>query len=213
MSGQHLPREGGRFHQQESNELSKNNQARLNSSLKFFAVKVEEFSNLIESIQKALWKDSQYRSILQDLGKGKSVQDYSLDSSSQLLLFKDWVVAPKDSKIQLRILQKRHDSPLAGHPGQEKTLKRVKLDFHWSGMTQFIKHYVSSCKNFSRNKNIHHKKFGLLKPLPIRNGPWICLSMDFITELPLSNSFDSILVIADRFSKMAVFIPTMSSVT
>ncbi|MBW0545531.1 hypothetical protein O181_085246 [Austropuccinia psidii MF-1] len=179
----------------------------------YFAVKVESFSNLIDSIQKALWKDSQYRSILQELGKGKSIQDYSLDSSSQLLLFKDWVVVPNDPTIQLRILQKRHDSPLAGHPGQEKTLKLVKRDFHWSGMTQFIKDYVSSCQQCSRNKNIHHKKFGLLKPLPIPNGPWICLSMDFITQLPLSNSFDSILVIVDRFSKMAVFIPTMSSIT
>ncbi|MBW0585824.1 hypothetical protein O181_125539, partial [Austropuccinia psidii MF-1] len=65
----------------------------------------------------------------------------------------------------------------------------------------------------SINKNIHHKKFGFLKPLPIPNGPWIFLSMDFITQLPLSNSFDSILVIVDRFSKMAVFIPTMSSIT
>ncbi|MBW0562430.1 hypothetical protein O181_102145 [Austropuccinia psidii MF-1] len=37
--------------------------------------------------------------------------------------------------------------------------------------------------------------------------------MDFITQLPLSDSFDSILVIVDRFSKMAVFIPTMSSIT
>ncbi|MBW0557037.1 hypothetical protein O181_096752 [Austropuccinia psidii MF-1] len=37
--------------------------------------------------------------------------------------------------------------------------------------------------------------------------------MDFITQLPLSNSFDSILVIVDRFSKMAVFIPKMSSTT
>ncbi|MBW0586994.1 hypothetical protein O181_126709 [Austropuccinia psidii MF-1] len=37
--------------------------------------------------------------------------------------------------------------------------------------------------------------------------------MDFITQLLLSNSFDSILVIVDRFSKMAVFIPTMSSIT
>ncbi|MBW0519957.1 hypothetical protein O181_059672 [Austropuccinia psidii MF-1] len=136
---------------------------------KFFAVKVEAFSNFIESIQKSLWQDSQYRSILQDLGK-------------------------------------------AGHPGQEKTLKLVKGDFHSSGMTQFIKDYVSSCQQFSRNKNIHHKKFGLLKPLPIPNGPWICLSMDFITQLPLSNSFDSILVIVDEFSKMAVFIPTMSSI-
>ncbi|MBW0575661.1 hypothetical protein O181_115376, partial [Austropuccinia psidii MF-1] len=106
-----------------------------------------------------------------------------------------------------------HDSPLAGHPGQEKTLKCVKQDFHWSVMTQLIKDYVSYCQQCSRNKNTHHKKFGLLKPLPIPSGPCICISMDFITQLPLSNSFDSILVIVDRFSKMAVFIPTMPSIT
>ncbi|MBW0509031.1 hypothetical protein O181_048746 [Austropuccinia psidii MF-1] len=80
-------------------------------------------------------------------------------------------------------------------------------------MTQFIKDYVSSCHQCSRNKNIHHKKFGLLKPLPIPNGPWICLSMDFIAQLPLSNFFDSILVIVDIFSKMAVFIPNIFSLT
>ncbi|MBW0546216.1 hypothetical protein O181_085931 [Austropuccinia psidii MF-1] len=84
-----------------------------------------------------------------------------------------------------------HDSPLAAHPGQEKT----------------------PCQHCSRNKKIQHKKFGLLKPLPIPNVPCICLSMDLITHFPLSNSFDSILVIVDRFSKMAVFIPTMSSIT
>ncbi|MBW0568587.1 hypothetical protein O181_108302 [Austropuccinia psidii MF-1] len=180
---------------------------------RYFAFKVESFSNLIDSIQKALWQDSQYRSILQELGKGKSIQDYSLDSSLQLFLFKDQVVVPNDPTIKLSILQKRDDSPLAGHPGQEKTLKLVNRDFPWSGMTQFVKSYVSSCQQCSRNKNIHHKRFGLLKPLPIPNGPWILLSMDFITQLPLSNSFVSILVIGDRFSKMAVFIPTISSIT
>ncbi|MBW0553429.1 hypothetical protein O181_093144, partial [Austropuccinia psidii MF-1] len=108
---------------------------------RFFAIKVESFSNFIDSIKKALWKDPQYRSILQDLGKGKSVQDYSLDSSSQLLLFKDVVVVPNDPTAQYSILQKWHESPLAGHPGQEKTLKLVKKDFHWSGVTQFIKDY------------------------------------------------------------------------
>ncbi|MBW0477097.1 hypothetical protein O181_016812 [Austropuccinia psidii MF-1] len=131
-----------------------------------FVVKVEHFSNLIESIQNKLWQDSQYTSILQELGKGKSVQDYLLDSSCQLLLFKHLVVVPNDPTIQLSIPQKQHDSPLAGHPGQEKTLKLVKQNFHWSGMTQFIKYYVSSCQQCSRNKN-----FGLLKPLPIPNGP------------------------------------------
>ncbi|MBW0540873.1 hypothetical protein O181_080588 [Austropuccinia psidii MF-1] len=179
----------------------------------FLAIKVDSLSNLIDSIQKSLCQYSQYRSILEDLGKGKSVQDYSLDSSSKLLVFKDWVVVQNDPTIQLNILQKGHDFPLAEHPGQEKTLKLVKRDFHWSGMTQFIKDYVSSCQQCSRNKNIHLKKFGILKPLPIPNGLWICLSMDFITQLLLSNSFESILVIVDRLSKMAVFIPTMSSIT
>ncbi|MBW0577062.1 hypothetical protein O181_116777 [Austropuccinia psidii MF-1] len=175
-----------------------------------FSVKVEAFSKFIKSIQKELWQDSQYRSILQDLGTGKSVQDYSPDSSCQLLLFKDWVVIPNDPTVQLSILQNRHDFPLAGHPGQQKTLKIVKRDFHWPGMTQFIKDYGSSCQQCSKNKNIDHKRFGLLKTLPITNGPPICVSMDFITQLPLSNSFDSILVIVDRFSKMTVFIPTLS---
>ncbi|MBW0563433.1 hypothetical protein O181_103148, partial [Austropuccinia psidii MF-1] len=140
------------------------------------------FQQLIKQDEEKLWQDSQYRSIPEELGKGKSIQNYSLDSSSQLLLFKDWVVVPNDPTIQLSILQKRHDSPLAGNPGQEKTLKLVKRDFHWSGMTQFIKDYVSSCQQCSRNKNIHHKKFGLLKPLPIPNGSWICCSMNFITN-------------------------------
>ncbi|MBW0586658.1 hypothetical protein O181_126373, partial [Austropuccinia psidii MF-1] len=36
---------------------------------RFFAVKVESFSNLIASIQKKLWQDPQCRSILEDLGK------------------------------------------------------------------------------------------------------------------------------------------------
>ncbi|MBW0511266.1 hypothetical protein O181_050981 [Austropuccinia psidii MF-1] len=98
---------------------------------RYFEVKVKSFSNLIDSIQKDLWKDSQYRSILQELRKGKSARGYSLDSSAQLLLFKDRVVVPNDPKIQLSILQKRQDSPLAGHVGQEKTVKPVKWDFHW----------------------------------------------------------------------------------
>ncbi|MBW0586866.1 hypothetical protein O181_126581, partial [Austropuccinia psidii MF-1] len=170
MLGQRLPREGEDFISKNPMKYQKIIKQDEIQASKFFAVKVEAFSNLIELIQKSLWQDSQYRNILQDLGK-------------------------------------------AGHPGREKTLKLVKRDFHWSGMTQFIKDYVSSCQKCSRNQNIHHKKFGLLKPLPIPCGPCICLSMDFITQFPLSNSFDSILVIVDRFSKMAVFIPTMSSIT
>ncbi|MBW0591733.1 hypothetical protein O181_131448 [Austropuccinia psidii MF-1] len=80
-------------------------------------------------------------------------------------------------------------------------------------MNQFIKDYVSSFQKFSRNKKIHHKKFRLLKPLQIPSGPWNSLSIDFITQFPLSKNFDSILVVVDRFSKMEIFIPAYGTIT
>ncbi|MBW0586394.1 hypothetical protein O181_126109 [Austropuccinia psidii MF-1] len=80
-------------------------------------------------------------------------------------------------------------------------------------MNQIIKDYVSSCQQCSREKNINHMKFGLLKLLQISSGPWNSLSMDFITQFPLSRNFDSILVVVDRFSKMAIFIPNYSTIT
>ncbi|MBW0482682.1 hypothetical protein O181_022397 [Austropuccinia psidii MF-1] len=66
---------------------------------------------------------------------------------------------------------------------------------------------------FSRNKNIHQKKSGLLKPLQIPSGTWNSSSMDFITQWPLSNNFVSILVVVDKFSKMAIFIPAYGAIT
>jgi hypothetical protein len=43
-------------------------------------------------------------------------------------------------------------------------------------------------------------------PLPIPKTPWSSISLDFIVKLPKSEGFNSILVIADRFTKMAYFI-------
>ncbi|MBW0548736.1 hypothetical protein O181_088451 [Austropuccinia psidii MF-1] len=180
---------------------------------RFFSIKVEIFSDLVDKIQKEVWQDKHYKEILKQLARGESVPDYSLEPQAKLLLFKDRVVIPRNEELQLNILQKHHDSPLAGHPGQEKTLKLIKRHFHWAGMNQFIKDYVSSCQQFSRKKNIHHKSFGLLKPLQVPSGPLNSLSMDFITPLPLSYNFDPILVVVDRFSKMAIFIPAYGTIT
>ncbi|MBW0587734.1 hypothetical protein O181_127449 [Austropuccinia psidii MF-1] len=180
---------------------------------RFFSIKVEVFSDLVDKIQKEVWQDKDYKEILKQLARGESVPDYSLEAKAKLLLFKDIVVIPSNEELQLNILQKCHDSPLADYPGQEKTLKLIKRDFYWAGMNKFIKDYVSSCQQCSRNKNIHHKKFGLLKPLQIPSGPWNSLSMDFITQLPFSNNFYSISVAVERFSKMAIFIRTYGTIT
>ncbi|MBW0593907.1 hypothetical protein O181_133622, partial [Austropuccinia psidii MF-1] len=111
---------------------------------RFFSIKVEVFSDLVDKIQKEVWQDKDYKEILKQLARGESVSDYSLEPQAKLLLFKDRVVIPSNEELQLNILQKRHDSPLAGHPGQEKTLKLIKRDFYWESMNQFIKEFVSS---------------------------------------------------------------------
>ncbi|MBW0491827.1 hypothetical protein O181_031542 [Austropuccinia psidii MF-1] len=111
---------------------------------RFFSIKVEIFSDLVDHIQKEVWKDKEYKEILKELARGESVSDYSAEPQANLLLFKDRVVIPRKKELQLDILQKRHDSLMAGHSGQEKTLKLIKGDSYWDGMNKIIKYYVSS---------------------------------------------------------------------
>ncbi|MBW0558868.1 hypothetical protein O181_098583 [Austropuccinia psidii MF-1] len=156
----------------------------------FFSIKVEMFSDLVDQIKKEVLQDKYYKEVLKKLARGESVKEHSLEPQAKLLLFTDRVVIPRNQELHLDIRQKCHDSPLAGHHGQEKTFKLIKRDFHWACMNQIIKDYVSSCKKCSRNKKIHHNKFGLLNPLQSPSGPWDLLSLDFITQLPLSNNQD-----------------------
>jgi hypothetical protein len=68
-------------------------------------------------------------------------------------------------------------------------------------------------KVFEKFKVCHRGKGGttnadLYMPLPVLTKPWSCVSMDFVLRLPpISRRSDSIMVVVDRFSKMAHFIP------
>ncbi|MBW0485465.1 hypothetical protein O181_025180 [Austropuccinia psidii MF-1] len=116
------------------------------SESRFSSIRAEIFSDLAEQIQKEVWKDKDCKEILKQLERGESLSDYNLEPQDKLLLFKDREVIPRNGEIQLNILEKCHDSPLAFHPGQEKTLKPIKRNFHWDGMNKFIKDYLSSCQ-------------------------------------------------------------------
>ncbi|MBW0505069.1 hypothetical protein O181_044784 [Austropuccinia psidii MF-1] len=86
-----------------------------------------------------VWKDPKYKVILQGLGEGESVDNYSTYPSSQQILFKEWEVVPNDPTIKLKILKNNKTSPPAGHPGQERTIRIFKKNCYWSIMTQLIR--------------------------------------------------------------------------
>jgi len=123
------------------------------------------------------------------------------------------IYVPDLDDLRLRVLRYRHDHPLAGHFGQNRTLELIRREYTWPGLRTFVKDYVRSCTSCARAKTPRHRPYGLLKQLPVPERPWNSISMDFIEQLPSSTGFTAILVVVDRLSKQAIFIPTHDTIT
>ena len=67
---------------------------------------------------------------------------------------------------------------------------------------------MDGCDTCQRYKNQSEAPVGKLMPNTILEKLWSYISADFITKLPLAQGYDVILVVCDRFSKMAYFIAT-----
>jgi len=67
--------------------------------------------------------------------------------------------------------------------------------------------YCNECNICQRTKAPRHAEHGLLHPLELACKPWTHISTDFITDLQESEEATMILVVVDRFTKMAHFIP------
>jgi RNase H-like domain found in reverse transcriptase/Reverse transcriptase (RNA-dependent DNA polymerase)/Integrase zinc binding domain/Retroviral aspartyl protease/Integrase core domain/Retrotransposon gag protein/Chromo (CHRromatin Organisation MOdifier) domain len=100
-----------------------------------------------------------------------------------------------------KIVQALHDSSIGGHAGIQGTYQRVKKLFYWPGLKEAVIQIVQQCNTCQINKGENVASPGLLQPLPIPDGPWSVISMDFICGLPKSEGKDVILVVVDRFTK------------
>jgi len=104
------------------------------------------------------------------------------------------------------VMESEHDTKVAGHMGQDKTIKLIRRNFWWPKMNERIIEFVRSCPKCQLNKTACHQPYGLSSPLELPYAPWQSIAMDFITELPLSEGCDQLWVIIDRFTKMAHFL-------
>ena len=128
-----------------------------------------------------------------------------------LLLYKGLIYIPE--LLRMDILREHHDAPLAGHCGAARTLELISRNYWFPGINAFVRDYIASCHLCQQAKAPRHLRHGELTPLPVPDSPWKGLSCDFITDLPVSNSMDSILVFVDRMTKMGHFIPCLKSTT
>jgi hypothetical protein len=123
------------------------------------------------------------------------------------------IYVPEDQALRLDIHKLYHDTPIVGRPGREKTLDLVQGSYTWPGMSIFVKEYTNRCERCARMKASNLAPPGKLRPLELLDVPWTEVTADFTTDLPLSNGFDSILVVVDRFSKEVEFISCNKTTT
>ena len=148
--------------------------------------------------------DKDLQILIQGLASGQESGKFELVEGT--LRLKGRLVIPSKSKVIPELLQEYHTSAVGGHAGEVKTYLRVAKDWYWKGMKGDITEFVKQCTICQQNKLSQQSPAGLLQPLPVPCLVWEDISMDFIEGLPMSQGYNVVLVVVDRFTKYAHFI-------
>src|ERR1700761_1442780 len=105
-----------------------------------------------------------------------------------------------DEEEQRRLVRNHHDPPAYGHPGIQKTVDLVQRHYWWPTLKKDVVQFVKGCGECQRNKvNTRPEKAALSPIFPIPNArPFEVVALDFITKLPKSRHYDSILTVTDH---------------
>lgn len=95
---------------------------------------------------------------------------------------------------------------LEGISGMDATIWRLQSLFHWKSLISDVRIFINQCDICQRHKYDVAASPGYLQPLPIPEGVWTDIYLDFIEGLPKSQGKDVILVVVDRLSKYAHFL-------
>jgi hypothetical protein len=160
----------------------------------------------LEEIASAYDKDPYTKDVISILALDSSaVQDFVWHQG--LLKFKNRIWVPDVPALQLKLVTAFHCSAVGGHSGVHVTYQKMKHMFVWKGMRSFIDQFIQGCQICQQVKPDRTKSPGLLQPLPVPVGAWQLVTMDFIEGLPTSGAANCIMVVVDKFTKYAHFLP------
>jgi len=120
-----------------------------------------------------------------------------------MVLYDGRLYIPPASSLLLEIVAAVHND---GHEGVQRTLHRLRRDFHFPNMRRVVQDFVRECVTCQRYKSEHLNPAGLLMPLPVPTVVWADIGLDFIEALPRVNGKSVILSVVNRFSKYCHFI-------
>ncbi|KAF8750792.1 hypothetical protein RHS01_08847 [Rhizoctonia solani] len=166
---------------------------------------------LQRQIELSLDQDESLEEILQFLqNKSKAppsikcaFKDYEMEAG--LLSYQGQIVVPNVGTLRTDLLWIFHNSPLAGHPGRQRTLELVSRNYYWPGIQADTYWHIDSCKTCQR---IWKPKYASIPPQPLElpSRPWQHVLYNMIVDLPKDGNSDSILVIVDSFTKYVILV-------
>lgn len=110
--------------------------------------------------------------------------------------------------VKLKIIQEFHDSPLGGHQGISRTIKRIKQHHQWKGLKKDVKEYIKSCQSCQRNKSSNKTTRQPMVISTTASKPFEKIFLDIVGPLPTSNRQNNyILTIQDDLTKFSAAFP------
>ncbi|KAJ3576959.1 hypothetical protein NP233_g65 [Leucocoprinus birnbaumii] len=144
--------------------------------------------------------------------KARKTKMDGLTFKGDLMFYKDRLIIPRVGNIRETILGIAHK--ILGHFGFDKTYATLKEAFYWPGMRTYLEQtYIPSCEECQKNKAPTTKPVGPLHPLPVPDGRFKSIAMDFVGPLPEENGCDQILTITDRLGADVRLIPCKKGLT
>lgn len=123
----------------------------------------------------------------------------------QILIFSDDEYSKED---KLKIIEEFHNSPMGGHQGIARTIKRIKQHHNWVGLKKDVQAYVSSCSSCKKNKSSNTT---IQQPMVITttaSRPFERIALDIVGPLATSERQNSyILTIQDDLTKFSAAFP------
>jgi hypothetical protein len=160
----------------------------------------------VMEVQNSYNNDADMQQLLQQLTiASPDTKGFTLDNG--LIKYKGRLVIGDNLALQTKLIAAMHDSALGGHSGIQATYQRAKKLYYWPGLKLAVELFVKQCSTCQHAKHSNQKPAGLLQPLPPPKGAWQDITMDFIDGLPVSEGASVILVVVDRLTKYAHFLP------